>query len=353
MARTTYILGAGFSYPAGIPLQGQLMKEIVENTPDWQDLKESRRKLLEFIEVVFGLIAEDASHLALEDIYTPLHQALASQQYLCGYSPKELQTVEVHLTRLLSKIIDRGSYHGSPDFSYVDQFVETLLSRQRAHGPIPTVISLNWDILLDKRLGEFLQSHEQIDYCCDYSSFSGLMEQDEREERIMRRRWFQQKRIKLIKLHGSLGWVCCPQCQRLIGHHSKKIALGTFTGSEVCPFCKKARMRPIIALPSFRKELSSLHFQALWHAAGLELADSDKLVFIGYSFPLADFDLRSLVTRYVKTSAEVEVVLHSSDEGGRIEEQYRTYFGANRTQFHFCGVEEYILQHMQASQILQ
>ena len=81
--KTVFILGAGFSFDAGIPMQGELLSTILQyDLTRYEDLKRCRNRIKRFVREVFGLNDVQIRSLALEDIYTPLHQAVSRNEYL-------------------------------------------------------------------------------------------------------------------------------------------------------------------------------------------------------------------------------------------------------------------------------
>lgn len=51
-----------------------------------------------------------------------------------------------------------------------------------------------------------------------------------------------------------------------------------------------------LIMPTFIKDLSNPQYKIIWQNAGVEISEADKLVFIGYSLPSADFDKIKLIT---------------------------------------------------------
>lgn len=340
--KTVFILGAGFSKAANLPLQGELLGAILTNGTECAD----KAKLLQYIHAVYGLTLEQAGALALEDIYTPLHQAISANQYLKTYSPEKLREIERALNLLIAHVINDRV--GEADYAHT--FADKILTQKRSAptSDIVSIISLNWDILLDKIFFEKIKADKNaggkqrgtLDYCCHTT---GIDNQNQISPAILARA--QRKySVKLIKLHGSLNWVSCPQCSRLFINQTQKEGIKAFTGEAKCQKCNgDILLEAELALPTFQKDLKRFHFQHIWNQAAIELSEAARLVFIGYSFPLADFDFRSLITKHVGPDVEVDVVLYSNDEQPTDEGQrYQAYFGDKINDVHYCGVESYV-----------
>jgi hypothetical protein len=348
--KTVFILGAGFSMPAGIPSQAKLLGAILSGNID-KELEKHRKQLKAFIKNVFGLSPSKAAQLDLEDIYTPIHQSIARNQSLKGYSPEALKKLETSLNILIGEQINIRVDDAKAD--YVVKFAEVLVKRKEAsrNSDSFAVFSLNWDILLDRRLFSRIDSKEgTVDYCCHCA---GVDKYNKVTPGLLARGQGLFT-VKLLKLHGSLNWLNCSECGRLFINRLEKIARGGFDGKQNCRFCSKnhvipAKLDAALLLPIFQKDMARFHFQHIWNQAGIELSEATKLVFIGYSFPLADFDFRSLITKHVG-DVDVEVVLWSLD-GSETEEgqRYRKYFGDKITEIHYDGVEEYVQYHLASS----
>lgn len=323
--KTVFVLGAGFSVTAGVPSQAYLLEKILELS--------DCEKISKFIEDVFGLKGEQASKLDLEDIYTPIHQSISNDEYLKSYSPAELKEIERNLNTSISQLIDQSN----GDQEYIAKFAEYLVNDKRnsiASDNI-AVLSLNWDIILDNMLFE-TSDRTIINYGCHTAGINGankmipILTAKERNSCKKDIQGYDPFLIvKLFKLHGSLNWATCPKCKRVFVSKGYKEGLNALEGFSDCPQCNKVKLNATLLLPSFQKELQKHHFQQIWTQAAKELSEASKIVFIGYSFPLADFDFRSLMTKHLSKDVEVEVVLYKRDGCDDCDSstRYKKYFG--------------------------
>ena len=92
--------------------------------------------------------------------------------------------------------------------------------------------------------------------------------------------------------------------------------------------------------------MSNIQIQLVWQNAGIELSEASKVVFVGYSLPQADFEIRQLLSRCIPNHAEVEVVLFpGKDRSKTIKDfeyeinNYKTFFGSR-----IKGDESFILK---------
>lgn len=113
------------------------------------------------------------------------------------------------------------------------------------------------------------------------------------------------------------------------------------------------QLRGNLLLPTFIKDLSNIQIQLIWQNAGIELSEASKVVFIGYSLPQADFEIRQLLSRCIPNHTEIEVVLYpGSEERPKSQNQkeneilpWKTFFGKrikSDENFIFKTVPEYV-----------
>jgi NAD-dependent SIR2 family protein deacetylase len=167
--------------------------------------------------------------------------------------------------------------------------------------------------------------------------------------------------IKVIKLHGSLNWLNCPNCQRTYVDSQDKVALREVTS---CRHCRKngipreIMLEPNVIMPTYLKDLSSLQYKMIWHQAANELAEASRVVFMGYSLPPADFEIRQMLTRMVHSSAEIIMVTKTEIDKekkdpeedlnirkAKKEKEYNVFFGRKVKAFH-DGVRSYVKDHL-------
>jgi hypothetical protein len=230
--------------------------------------------------------------------------------------------------------------------------------KAKQYDPL-SIVSLNWDILLDNALYSALEEHDSrtgdydpfgvVDYCCYISSLA------QGNSRIRSGLWSLGCRgynVKLLKLHGSMNWLQCPNCQKLFVEFGDKQQILDQVGHTLCRRCQKCghqdRLNGSLVMPTFLKDLSNFQVKLVWQNAGVELMEARRLVFIGYSLPDADFEFRQLLSRMVHREALIDVVLYegSSAVSQRSYEdevaRYKQFFRRRRITFKPSGVEEYV-----------
>lgn len=189
--------------------------------------------------------------------------------------------------------------------NWYERLFRSLGFADRGSARGPSVISLNYDILIDKVLFKIAADHGGDDarpsYACDIQT-----------EPYLRRKTTYGE---LLKLHGSLNWLYCPSCRRLeIGmspsgslgdrcpaldelHRQHPLEQHYDSGSPCsCPDCETP-FRAVMVAPSRAKDYRNPHIQAIWYRAERVLRKADHVYFVGYSLPDDDVEVIDLLRR--------------------------------------------------------
>lgn len=373
--KTVYVLGAGFSAPAGGPNQAKLLQDIF-SLPSRRDIKTPRQRLEELLTRTLHIPKSRLSDMQLEDIFTPIDRCLADGVALRGLTQAHLQQVRLDIEYLISLAIENAfARKGYAASEYIRTFAthivkathrrstlamnKATVSSARDYDPV-SVISLNWDIVLDKALHATLTENDKglsgrydpigvVDYCCYISSL------DEHDERVKPGLWALGAKgynVKLLKLHGSMNWLQCTTCQRLFVAFDGKFTVIDPSRRQRCRHCEKndlqSSLQGSLVMPTFLKDLSNFQVKLVWQNAGVELMEARKVVFIGYSLPHADFEFRQLLSRTIHKDAKIRVVLWKgrtkTDRLRYLEERarYRQFFPRQIPQITGRGVISYV-----------
>ncbi len=377
-SKVVYFLGAGFSKESGGPAQNELLKFIFGDKLNGYtiDIVPIKIRTKNFLKEAFLLHDQQLSEINLEDILTPLDRCISQNTSFRGYSLAAIRQIRDDIMHLISLAID-NMISESDDFKkeYVIQLVKHIISRSKTKNneePSISIISTNWDILLDKKL--FQESRESmeannpktqfvINYGTTYGPLSNYEEYLEYIPDFDAPFSKEANSICLLKVHGSLNWLICPNCNRLYVDPDWKVALNWGIDALNCRVCslkqlnpnsanERVALEPFILLPTFLKDINHAHMKQIWNSAARELEKAKKLVFIGYSLPLADYEIRQLLMRFVPDNCKIEVVLWSkngrapSKTGQKFNDtetyRYQTFFGKRKIKFHYKGADTYI-----------
>ncbi|WP_433627619.1 hypothetical protein [Chryseobacterium cucumeris] len=359
MSKTVYFLGAGFSADAGGPIQNDIIKFVLSNEFKRcfelnSKVEQARNKFILFIEKDLYIPKDLWNNIALEDIFTPIDRAISNGKSFKGFDVKELVNLREEFHYLMGIAIHYGVDHLDKPKGYIYDFAKyiNLVAKERLKGienDNIAIITTNWDLLLDNDLNRFVRSFSDnektegrnrlavVDYCCYISS----LDEDEFIKPGLLALGRNGYNIKYLKLHGSMNWLHCPSCQRMFIKYDIKTMLSST--DYHCSHCKRnyqiensssVKLNSNLLLPTFIKDLSNIQIQLVWQNAGIELAEATKVVFVGYSLPSADFEIRQLLSKCIPNHASVEIVIYPGWNNSKTEEElieeknwYKSFFG--------------------------
>jgi hypothetical protein len=249
------------------------------------------RIIREFLEEVFSW-SEGSALPPFEDIFTMIDLSANTGHHLGSkYSPARLRAMRRFLIyRLFHTLNARFSDSSAAINGMIDHLVV---------GKQCQFVVLNWDIVLERYLGE---RHIGYDYLpplqpwLDASHGPGL---------------------GIVKVHGSANWVYCGNC-RTAFYADSKLALNIrvdIRASDLALFevheperlqidsefreCRRCQcpdsVGSHIATFSYRKSFRTQVFQAAWREAERVLTAAPRWIFVGYSLPEADYEFKHLL----------------------------------------------------------
>ena len=355
--RTVFVLGAGFSYGANLPLQAHLLSRLrrltmVDIPPEpFGIFAEASARALAFVDAAFP--TQDPS---LEDVFTLLDQAVTRREHCAGCDWEELDHIRESLKTAI--LIALHAAQGQAEDSHLRFYrgvAAHMMFEGWSRGASVSVVSLNWDTLLEDSIHWCIQALDlcgrvDVNYGCDSQPLRASPHVPS----------FAQGAdgffgFRVLKPHGSVNWLVCPACGRLFtGLGSPTEEWAQYCLPQACPTCtaqgrsaKEPVLRPLYVTPTFLKSFESLHLQNVWHRAYLELSEADSVVFVGYSFPEADYHLRTLFRRAVRRTTKITCVLVPGDAPTRTTpkrlrsllpvSRYEAFFGPDRVRTSTAG----------------
>ena len=331
MTSSVIILGAGFSIPAGIPQQNQILKSIFNiKLADLSHLDTAIPYDIELFKIFYQYFVKKDNYLEipLEDIYTSIDKAIVRQRNIGVFDASLLLYIRESLDRLIGYVINR-EIKSSDIEKYKDKLSLFFDKKKKIK-----FISLNWDFLLEKVLREM---NFKIDYEIPLKFTEDI----------------KGKRIAVLKPHGSLNWKLCPICENIFAFfeneiwHCKKCH-GIY--SNEAPLMHelikkriiiKERLIPLLVTPTFLKSNFVPQLNLIMQIFYEYLIEADELHFIGYSLPLSDHDIRSVLlsAKSVNPHVNVSVILKSKNktEIKRLQNNYLSIYPKNNIQFNFKG----------------
>ena len=330
-ARTVYVVGAGLSYYAGLPLQSDFTAKILaargfKKGPS----RKMVRHLDRFVQDVFHFAKTSDSWPELEDIFTFVDMSANTGHHLgCKYAPKELRQIRRELlartVRMLHQRFERAKKKDAPERKQFTAFLKSLNINKSSF------VSLNWDtsverILLENSPGTRFSYGDGIREAC-FSSDGQIDMPPSSSDRG----------LQIAKMHGSANWLYCDNCRRVFWFppaETLRIADQIVGGADDCSKCCycDVELGTRIATFSYRKALDFPMFHRSWSLAEKKLRNSRRWVFIGYSLPAADFEFKYLLKRVelaCSEQPEIFVVTGGTDMAAidRTLKNYQGLFG--------------------------
>jgi len=366
------IVGAGFSFNAGLPLASEFTSRLLE-TADLRLDGPSHAQVAfikSFVDRVFG---EGAKRTVeewpeLEDIFTLVDLSANTGHHLGpDYSAARLRVVRrsiiVRMIRMLFQEYRRAQR--DPDSKW--QILEQLF--ERFDASTTAVLSMNWDTVFEQGVAR-TQGIRRFDYGCDASPVTF-------HTGILRTRPARGELLHILKPHGSINWLYCDACREtfwVTPSETEQVAQTLFrnrdwdavltkkvrrpkTLTPGCPHCEADSLGTRFATFSFRKALEFPMHAASWRTAERFLKNSVDWVFIGYSMPPADFDFKHLLKRVQITEdirPNITVITGGSDADATIA-RFQKFFGeiADERTYFRKGLDDAALAHLEEIEVLR
>jgi NAD-dependent SIR2 family protein deacetylase len=330
--KIVYVIGAGFSVRAGIPPQKKLLPLIKNLEPKEMGVGGVSSPaiinniFLPYIYAKNPHLHEDAS---LEDIYTLLDSSVLKNKRIGIFDTKSLINIRVALDRCVLKVIQKNL--SVPVIAFYKKKIASYLITYKN----VSFISTNWDSLLETIL-------EKLDCKVDFS-FNEISNSD-------------NKKILVLKPHGSLNWKYCPNCGHIyIGLESEYIKeCRKCVGSEenVMEFIRKyenlaqssleRNLFPLFITPTFMKNSIIPQINMVFNKMLSELSSAQEINFIGYSLPLSDHDIRDVLIRanIINNEAKIKVLLFETNKDSKeqLKNNYLSIYDSKRVTFDFKGL---------------
>lgn len=327
--KRVFIIGAGFSYPAGLPLTNQLLSLI-----------HHRARLMKYGEHRWGQAQRLMNELKY---YYPLdkftHKKISDGNFNDKIDIEEFLSY-VHSESNCLHPSDMLTEHGSYFVSFCKRWLgEIIYSKQNEiFKSMPDyfndfvlniqnsiILCFNWDTLLEHQF-----DRNDIKYRYQFHS-------DNYEQRL--------ESIPLIKLHGSIDWFT----NNRNAIDSKSLRLEAL-GSEFVSISRgvgnlqeyyNSMKYPWIVIPTFDKLGQIRVYGQIWETPTRYLDDDLEVIVIGYSMRPDDYHARSfiypkIVNETRRGTMSVKVVDYAQTESKRSEIRNR-FKGVKNCKFWFNG----------------
>lgn len=358
--RNVYVLGAGFSAPAGAPVVGNFLDKSREFYDDplsgldgeeekqfervflfRQQMAAAREKFvidLDNIEHLFGLIEISDRLGEIEDgLRNDVIYLIAKTLQLAVTRPvvprPKINVGIKSVTPLLDRIAnpqggvfrDEGAGNFTADiYDYFAALVAGALDNPTKRlNRKDTIITFNYDLVCDdaiRRVGF------QPNYHLPHSAAGPDID--------------PAASVDVLKLHGSTNWAVCGNCDAVQVLEQKFTENPAAFRAMVCPVCGKGPCELLLVPPSWDKSEYRQIIRSVWARAVTELTRATRLCIVGYSMPEVDAFFRYLLTIALARNNHLYklIVVDSNPE---MEARYQSVFDRTFQQrrFVFRGTE--------------
>lgn len=328
VSNTIFILGAGASKMADVPLMYDFLDAAYYL---WKQgfINENETEF----KLVFGAISElqkvhsksKLDIINIESVFSAFEMAKTLRQF-SDYSHEQIQQLSRAMRLLIIKTIEskvsfkRNQSDILPPPPY-KEFAEMLYKLKYRATPKQTIsiITFNYDMCSDYAL-----SFKNLKF--DY----GLREEIDKEH------------LPLLKLHGSLNWGYCKECNRIIpynvdeycnknGWHQNQGTFNMAIGSQLATLvhCEKnLDPDPVIVPPTWNKTDYHRTLSSVWSHAAKELSEAEHIFIIGYSLPPSDEFFRYLYALGTVGNTPFKTFwVVNPDKSGLTEARYKELLG--------------------------
>jgi len=334
-------LGAGGSVDAGYPLTADLLNlmegeykssMMINDRDDWKTFDDFRKGGENIFKEILHSPNPEVILSQIDLLETTLNEADAhwlkqfkeaknegNYQRLKELNKKLHSPVIEHLhkgrqakdaiTRLIDRFFSHRHYLDSQNGSTKREYLH------RAMGLLDkgdVVIGTNWDTLSERILMEQEKWKPSDGYGFHFPIvFRIPRQQDEEIE--------QHSPVKLLKLHGSIGWHRKEEGDQPYLRHPLYLqyfhlpgCMGALHDRNAPPSGHGPDLNPVMIYPSYLKQLDDPIILEIWEQASYVLLNADEIFIIGYSLPKADVAIRALLiplrARLERNATKVTVV---------------------------------------------
>ncbi len=159
------------------------------------------------------------------------------------------------------------------------------------------IITFNYDTLLEQELDDL---KVEYDYKINFSNINS-----------------QTSGRKFYKLHGSLNWWSCRNCLTKFRHNTTDfetylslIDTDAMHWKIKLDCCVQQDLFPIIIPPTMLKYAQDIDLIRLWMEASDDIAKSQTIIIIGYSFPKEDINAINLFKKSILNNSNLKYIIY-------------------------------------------
>ncbi|MCG6170206.1 SIR2 family protein [Leptospira sanjuanensis] len=343
----TFVLGAGFSYSFdnSFPLANELLSEAKKKNLIADDFR--GKLLVDYINGYFGEVWENVN---FEKVATFLHSSPFSLEgeNTAIYSIIFDELISLITSSIVNKQISQSISNGTHKNSEILEKLIRYIVRSDAQ-----IVTTNYDLIMDNMLFRSGNWFPGTGYGPLMDPVPHIVRNIERQYKSSN--YYQESRIKLLKLHGSLNWAVpvhqapwkMNECY--LNPPNTEGSLSWLDATQTAFFRESIGMNwpyiPYIIPPVFGKKLDSKIVHDIWYRATYRMKFSTKVYIIGYSFPESDLLFERMLrdagsTGFMNQTKEMHIVNKNIDE--KLKLRIKNIFHNVNVEYHESDAMEFI-----------
>lgn len=216
---------------------------------------------------------------------------------------QEAEQVRKILTDSLTKYLSYKHCRDNQD-DKKRKFIKMLCDKRIKKGDV--VITFNYDSLIERCLLE-------LDKWSISDGYGFPVKLVQNSCRNLSSVTLGKSPVKVLKLHGSVGWVRGEKSNSVFLSHAMFLqyfgSLSNLRDKKEPGPPLEYLMPPAVIEPSFIKRLNIPTLLSIWEQAAVALRNADKVYIIGYSLPEADIAAQSLITTNLRTNTKCKNIV--------------------------------------------
>lgn len=340
-----YILGAGFSAEAGLPVISSFLARM-RDAVDWLDKagrkaeREAIERVLDFrhessaagyrinidldnIEHLFSLADAKPGTASSDDIRLAIAAtidfAAQTRQAPIGRmrvsASNEWPCKDAWLNTARRKLDPDSNGFRDVESSIFDYYAAALsgLTAAKREPGRNVVITLNYDVILESALRRLdVPISYQLSGDVDFDATAGIDES-------------RADALQVLKLHGSVNWAQKPNGSILVCRDYE---------------CLRAlNLAPLIVPPTWQK-IAAGALLPVWDAAVSAISKATRIVLIGFSIPAADQHFKYLLSVGLKDNSSLRMVRIVDPRASALLTQYETVFREDQFKYEIASIRE-------------
>ncbi len=261
----------------------------------------------------------------ITDLLSLIDYSLAAGRTLIpGCAAVDLLELRTLLDWALLSVIEPGDQSGLITNPLLESFAGWLNTHGGASGEPIGVISTNYDIAVERKLFYGFNSHFAVSQVFDF----GLRWRDPDQYALYSPPL--EPAYRFYKLHGSLNWLRCENCEHIYINTFGPISALAFqerSQFNTCD-CGHAPLSTVLVAPSMVRDVREPNLLGIWTHALEQLRTSQDWLIIGYSMPSEDIAIRSLLIRAYNGAGpnKPRIRIVQRDESRATLSRYKQFF---------------------------